>query len=89
MCGIYGSTIKYSQELTEAKLERIKFRGPDYSEVKFIDDLVLGHNRLAIIDLDKRSNQPFSYLHLIIVFNGEPAFHTARHFFHIIFIPFQ
>lgn len=71
MCGIYGSTIKYSQELTEAKLERIKFRGPDYSEVKFIDDLILGHNRLAIIDLDKRSNQPFSYLHLIIVFNGE------------------
>lgn len=71
MCGIYGSTIRYSPEIVQAKLDRINFRGPDYSEVTYTDDVILGHNRLAIIDLDQRSNQPFSYLHLIIVFNGE------------------
>jgi len=29
------------------------------------------HTRLAIIDLDKRANQPFYYNNLVIVFNGE------------------
>lgn len=71
MCGIYGSTINYSQEIVQAKLQKINFRGPDYSEVKYTEDVILGHNRLSIIDLDQRSNQPFPYLHLIIVFNGE------------------
>ncbi len=34
--------------------------------------IVLGHNRLSIIDLDARSNQPFTYYdRLHIVFNGE------------------
>ncbi|SDJ60705.1 asparagine synthase (glutamine-hydrolysing) [Pedobacter sp. ok626] len=71
MCGIYGSTIKYSDEIIKAKLARINFRGPDYSAFQQFEGLVLGHNRLSIIDLDPRSNQPFSYQHLKIVFNGE------------------
>lgn len=71
MCGIYGSTIRFSEEVIEEKLNRIKFRGPDHSHFQFTEDVVLGHNRLAIIDLDPRSNQPFSYMHLKIVFNGE------------------
>ena len=71
MCGIYGSTILYSNDIIEDKLAVIKFRGPDYSSYKYMDDVVLGHNRLAIIDLDYRSNQPFTYLHTTVVFNGE------------------
>lgn len=71
MCGIYGSTIKYSDELICKKLARVDFRGPDFSGFKHLDGLTLGHNRLSVIDLDPRSNQPFCYLHLHIVFNGE------------------
>lgn len=71
MCGIYGSTIQYSDEIIKAKLDVIQFRGPDFSSFVREEAIILGHNRLAILDLDARSNQPFSYLHLRIVFNGE------------------
>jgi asparagine synthase (glutamine-hydrolysing) len=71
MCGIYGSTIQYSDDTVLAKLDRIRFRGPDFSSHTRNDDVILGHNRLAIIDLDPRSNQPFKYEFLTIVFNGE------------------
>jgi asparagine synthase (glutamine-hydrolysing) len=75
MCGIYGSTIAYNNSQIEEKLERSKFRGPD--KLKFDhfgneNQVVFGHNRLAIIDLDERSNQPFTYQEKIhLVFNGE------------------
>ena len=71
MCGIYGSTIQYGDEIIKAKLNVIQFRGPDFSSFERNEDIILGHNRLAILDLDARSNQPFSYQHLKIVFNGE------------------
>lgn len=72
MCGIYGSTIIYAEEVVREKLNRIAFRGPDYSSHRLYDERVyLGHNRLAIIDLDPRSNQPFEYEHLALTFNGE------------------
>jgi asparagine synthase (glutamine-hydrolysing) len=71
MCGIYGSTLKYSNDTVEKKLARINFRGPEFSSFSQHDGIILGHNRLSIIDLDIRSNQPFIYQHLKIVFNGE------------------
>ena len=74
MCGIYGSTILYSQKQVEEKLKRAAFRGPDKLDWKLLGEnknVVFGHNRLAIIDLDARSNQPFSYQHIHIAFNGE------------------
>ena len=71
MCGIFGSTFEYSDTLIRAKLERIKFRGPDNVSFQKQDGVTLGHTRLSIIDLDYRSNQPFNYAHLRIVFNGE------------------
>lgn len=76
MCGIYGSTITYSDRLFREKLDIFKFRGPDYTGLKYYPlsdgQLTFGHNRLAIIDLDKRSNQPFDYSEdLSVVFNGE------------------
>ncbi|WP_055444745.1 asparagine synthase (glutamine-hydrolyzing) [Lacinutrix himadriensis] len=74
MCGIYGTTIKYTDSQVKSKLERTAFRGPDKLDWKSVGknhNLIFGHNRLAIIDLDVRSNQPFSYYHTHIVFNGE------------------
>lgn len=77
MCGIYGATIKYSSEILSKKLNRMKFRGPDHIEYQTFNTLSgkqisLGHVRLAIMDIDKRSNQPFNYSKdLTIVFNGE------------------
>lgn len=80
MCGIYGTTFKYNQEVVEKKLELMNFRGPDHAGVqrfkvqgsRVTDELTFGHVRLSIIDLDARSNQPFVYNESIsIVFNGE------------------
>ena len=71
MCGIYGTTIKYSEDIVRKKLSLMNFRGPDFSGIISTPELILGHNRLAILDLDSRSNQPFAYMHLKIVFNGE------------------
>ena len=74
MCGIYGTTLKYSTEVYRKKLTLMNFRGPDCQQFKAYDDrgVTLGHVRLAILDLDPRSNQPFDYNDRIsIVFNGE------------------
>src|ERR1700758_2891539 len=71
MCGIYFSTKQYSDDTIREKLGSIIFRGPDHTGFVNADGVILGHNRLAIIDLDSRSNQPFRYEHLWIVFNGE------------------
>lgn len=76
MCGIYGSTILYNESQVKDKLKRTSFRGPDHMGWKFNNynknDVIFGHNRLSILDLDARSNQPLSYQDKIeIVFNGE------------------
>ncbi|MGF1556642.1 asparagine synthase (glutamine-hydrolyzing) [Paucihalobacter sp.] len=76
MCGIYGTTIQYTEQQIKAKLKRTAFRGPDQMGVQVYkgnkSQVSLGHNRLSIIDLDARSNQPFKYVSNInIVFNGE------------------
>ena len=41
-------------------LKKIRHRGPDNSTIiSDIPNLLIGHNRLSILDLDSRSNQPF------------------------------
>ncbi|TBN06521.1 asparagine synthase (glutamine-hydrolyzing) [Hyunsoonleella flava] len=76
MCGIYGTTIRYELNQIKDKLKRTSFRGPDkmgFESYNYNDsNIIFGHNRLSIIDLDPRSNQPLSYQeHIKIVFNGE------------------
>lgn len=76
MCGIYGTTLPYSREQIQRKLERTQFRGPDQLGMTQYDtnegQISFGHNRLSIIDLDVRSNQPFTYQDQVhLVFNGE------------------
>ena len=38
--------------------ERMRLRGPDAEGVWASTGIVLGHRRLAILDLDARANQP-------------------------------
>ena len=79
MCGIVG--LKYfsgspnlsdENKLREA-LRVQTHRGPDSENTKVNGSVLFGHNRLAIIDLNERSNQPFSDEsgRYSIVFNGE------------------
>ena len=53
----------------------MKRRGPDhnnYSSIKYHDtNIYLLHSRLSILDLDQRSNQPYTIGDYTVVFNGE------------------
>ncbi|MDB4349645.1 asparagine synthase (glutamine-hydrolyzing) [Omnitrophica bacterium] len=75
MCGIlYTNDPSVSRECFLGALQRMSHRGPDVTGcyLKYKNH-VLGHNRLKIIDLDDRSNQPFwsSDKRYAIIFNGE------------------
>lgn len=74
MCGITGILGKQNNnEAIGAMLEAQKHRGPDATNVWNDDKIVLGHNRLSIIDLSDEANQPMisncGTYH--IIFNGE------------------
>lgn len=70
MCGIVVSS---GAPVSPAVLDRTRHRGPDHSSAETFGPFTLGHNRLSIIDLSARANQP---LHstcgkYAIVYNGE------------------
>jgi asparagine synthase (glutamine-hydrolysing) len=70
MCGIIGYTGK---SRTEKAFSISAHRGPDNTSSGVFGRFTLGHNRLAIIDLNESANQPFvsedgKY---VMVFNGE------------------
>ncbi|MDB2564401.1 asparagine synthase (glutamine-hydrolyzing) [Amylibacter sp.] len=74
MCGILLSTnpnMPKKNFLSALKL--MYHRGPDASGYSHIDNIQLGHQRLKILDLDERSNQPYLSRNkrYTIVFNGE------------------
>jgi len=76
MCGIVGAIGKNSRkDLLKKSLDSIKHRGPDGEGifVDEIDNIALGHRRLAIIDLSEDGKQPFisNDSRYVIVFNGE------------------
>lgn len=74
MCGIAGIIGNIDNNQLDAMLLSQHHRGPDATG-KYYDAnyAVLGHNRLSIIDLSEKSNQPFldNSGRYIIVFNGE------------------
>lgn len=76
MCGICGELRLDGQEpdlaLLRRMLARLVRRGPDHEGCFSDGPVVLGHRRLAIIDLSDRSNQPMidHDLGLALVFNG-------------------
>ena len=80
MCGIAGfvGKKKIDEYLIDQTLKSMRRRGPDNQNYKklvlnrkhHISSILL-NSRLSIIDLNKRSNQPFSKHNLVISFNGE------------------
>lgn len=77
MCGISGFIIKNNKYIDKANkyskklIKNLKNRGPDSNNIYKDNNVVLCHNRLSIIDLNKRSDQPFIFKNLVIIFNGE------------------
>ncbi len=77
MCGIAGYIGKdpINKQKIINTLELMKNRGPDHRDYKFFKKnnthIYLLHSRLSIIDIDKRSNQPFVFKNCTLVFNGE------------------
>ena len=74
MCGIAGILGDYKEIQLDAMLASQQHRGPDATGNYFdAGYAALGHNRLAIIDLSSKSNQPFidHSGRYVIVFNGE------------------
>lgn len=81
MCGIAGfvalaedpSTKRLRRDSVQRMTSRMSARGPDAEGLWEGNGVVLGHRRLAIIDLDSRSNQPmiFAEGRYVLVFNGE------------------
>ena len=75
MCGISGFTSN-PQNFKENIINMtrsMQARGPDAEGIYFNEEIVLGHRRLSILDLNERSNQPMTDLdtELTLVFNGE------------------
>lgn len=70
MCGILAVLGSVNFD-TKNGLNSILHRGPDFTGFAETTSVWLGHNRLAIIDLDSRSNQPFIKDNFGIIFNGE------------------
>ncbi len=70
MCGINGFNFK-NEDLIRRMMTFTQKRGPDASNFFSNENVTLGHDRLSIIDLKERSNQPFNYKHLTLSYNGE------------------
>jgi asparagine synthase (glutamine-hydrolysing) len=81
MCGISGAATRRGGAALRPLVERIvryqTHRGPDAEGIQEVAGdgfrLVLGHNRLSIIDLAANANQPMASADgsLLLVFNGE------------------
>lgn len=72
MCGIvalYG--FNDSKKILEKISAEQKHRGPDNQGFWDNGKIYFSHQRLSIIDLDPRSNQPFTKNKKTIIFNGE------------------
>lgn len=75
MCGFVGwyndkENIKKYKKMIKKMNKSLKYRGPDDHQYDISDHLLLGHNRLSIIDL-KNGVQPMKYKNYTIVYNGE------------------
>ena len=80
MCGIIGFIDKkdkftYEEKvaIAEKMLTSIEYRGRNGSGVYVYENIIMGHNRLAIIDISNKAKQPLVSLdqNLVITYNGE------------------
>ena len=70
MCGINGFNFK-DLGLIKQMMSLTSSRGPDNQDFFESEDFTVGHNRLSIIDPEKRSNQPYYFKNFVLSFNGE------------------
>ena len=77
MCGISGyiGKKKVEEQGLHRTLSLMENRGPDHQKYRCMEDsgtmIYLLHSRLSIIDVDKRSNQPYTLGNCTLIFNGE------------------
>ena len=70
MCGINGFNFK-DIGLIKKMMALTSSRGPDNQDFFETEEYTVGHNRLSIIDPEKRSNQPYYFKNFVLSFNGE------------------
>ncbi|HOZ30721.1 MAG TPA: asparagine synthase (glutamine-hydrolyzing) [Bacteroidales bacterium] len=78
MCGITGvycfsgSAENYRDKLSAA-VDKLSYRGPDYKNSYFHNQIGLGHTRLSVIDTSEAAKQPFidNSGKYALIFNGE------------------
>ena len=84
MCGVSGILTAQSNNLSlknniKRMISTLHHRGPDYNDFWINNDnsCVLGHNRLSILDLSKKGNQPYFFNRYVISYNGEIYNHNS------------
>lgn len=68
MCGI---ALAETKAQVEKMLELLEHRGKDHRGLVEVGPFYLGHNRLAIVDLECSGHQPLETLRGVLAFNGE------------------
>ncbi len=71
MCAVFGILGDYSPSLARKSIELMSHRGPNHCGIIEKEQLFFAHNRLSIVDQEKRSNQPFVFKDILLNFNGE------------------
>jgi asparagine synthase (glutamine-hydrolysing) len=76
MCGLSGiissKPFETTQQQAIREMARIQHhRGPDSTGFAEYPNVLLAHNRLSLIDLHERSNQPFTSDRYCLIYNGE------------------
>ena len=75
MCGFFGSIAllgeKHNFNIISKAVNSLKHRGPDDFGIKELDNVIFGHRRLSIIDLNTdAAKQPVLNSNTILAYNG-------------------
>ena len=75
MCGIFGGFSLFGEKLDVNSIIRatnsLIHRGPDDFGLKKLENVIIGHRRLSIIDLDTdAAKQPVAYKNSLLAYNG-------------------
>lgn len=72
MCGfLVTASEEFELQVFNYALNQAKYRGPDHQHISIKGGITWGFNRLSIMDLSSKGNQPFTYKNCILVCNGE------------------